>query len=177
MGPPAALTAAREARAVLTREGLRKGPSEDSFQSDCMQRLRKIAAPRGIYGKQISENELKKIGLSSADAKSAHRLSVMACQEEDQVVFVSWLCGLRTDSYVEFSLADSLSDTNHAPTNCKSAAGRDKAAVDRDIALGWTLSKVVRERMACMADNIRPPSLHSEVAFAMPTERMCTRND
>lgn len=168
-GPPDALAASREARGAVTRETLHAALVEgslNSYSEACISRLTKdAAAVRGV-----SRSDFLAVGLGEPFAKRAEDIWVKAnaCSDitDSQLyTILSWACTIRTDFYREYSLAEFLGDSNISGA-CKSQ-GRGAGNL-RGIALGWTLSDGVQNRIACIADKTQPPDLISEVGVALP---------
>jgi predicted acylesterase/phospholipase RssA len=168
-GPPDALAASREARGAVTRETLHAAMVEgvpNSYSVACIGRLTKAAASR----RGVSRSDFMAVGLAEPLAKRVQDIwaKANACSDiadSERYTILYWACEIRTDFYREDSLAQFLGDSNISGA-CKSR-GPNLGSL-RGIALGWTLSEGVQERIACIADKVQPPDLISDVGVALP---------
>jgi predicted acylesterase/phospholipase RssA len=164
-GPAETLTATRDARGVITRDILRAAMTEgapNSFSEWCRARLTKAVSRHG----DLRISDLLKVGLTPLNAQLAHDTFAKECTDSEQDTVVYWACSVQTDFYREYSLATFLGDATISRGQCQSL--RPKAGNFRGIALGWTLSPGVQERIVCIADAVRPPDVVSNVGVTSP---------
>jgi hypothetical protein len=159
VGPPDTLSATREARGAVTRETLRAAMTEgvpNSFGAWCRNRLAKaVPNERGL-----PLSNLLAVGLTKPLAQQVRTIFDKESNDSERQTVVSWACELQTDFYREYSLAQFLGDPGIGRGQCASGG--------RGIALGWTLSSGVQERIACIAGTVEPPVIVSKVAVAVP---------
>jgi hypothetical protein len=160
VGPPDTLSSTREARGAITRETLRSAMTEgarNSFAVWCRSRLTKAVSS----GRGLTLADLLAIGLAKPMAHQVQTIFDKDSDNSQRETAAYWACDLQTDFYREYSLAQFLDDHPEVGHG-KCASG------SRGIALGWTLSSGVQERMACMAAMVQLPSIVSKVRVAMP---------
>jgi predicted acylesterase/phospholipase RssA len=165
-GPPDALTATREARGVVTRDTLRAAMTEgvpNSFSGWCRTRLTKAVSKHG----DLPISELSAVGLTPSIARLAHDTFAKECTDSQRDLVVSWACDAQTDFYREYSLATFLGDPKISRGQCQSV-GHTEGSL-RGIALGWTLSPGVQDRIVCIAGAVQPPAVVSSVGVTWPS--------
>lgn len=165
VGPPAALAATREARGAVTRQTLATTMAEtshNSFVESCRRHLAGAASRR----RGVSTSDLVDVGFTVLEAERILKIRAEQCDDEHRRDILDVACELRPDFYREYSLSEFLGDDRNI-SDCKSLGEGGL----RGIALGWTLSSGVQDRLACIARNVQPPMLISNVGIGGPTCR------
>jgi hypothetical protein len=126
----------------------------NSFTEACIDYLKKAeSTPHGV-----TTSNFRAIGLTKENAEGFHNegVNLRTCDPVQGEYVKNSACESQTDLYSEYFLAEFLGNPKIA-SDCKSSG--DESGTLRRIALGWTLSHGVQDKITCIAHKVPLPQL------------------